>query len=246
MRVKNIVLIVCLWGSFAELEGQGYLNELSIKYGLGLPMGNYAGDNRDIQDVVGGMKIGSYWGVEFKSRLINIRPIRYGEYTFIDYLEKTGFFVAYDQFKADVSDNSRENLEHDNLEIFEIGKWKVHNLNFGLSTKEFISEEIAIMFKLGGGISEVYNPYITLLKNDELAYRRNQSKISTFGAIIGIDLMFNFDRVVVQLQSEINFSKPEIRTVTQDNVIGQLIPFNENSPLVIPKLSLNLGYSFLE
>ena len=75
---------------------------------------------------------------------------------------------------------------------------------------------------------------------------RPSSRFSSFGATVGVDLMLHLDRILIQLQSECQWSRPYVNTTTLDNVVGELIPYKESSYLVLPKLNLTLGYSFLE
>ena len=244
--LKLFLILLSLWGYTSRLTAQDYLNDFSLRYGMAIPLGNYAGHNRDVNDVVGGMQIGMFSGVEFKTRMLNIRTTKFGNFTSVDYLDNAGFFLVYDRFETGLSKESLKNIVLHDSKLNQIGKWKVNNLMMGFTLREFLSENLVIMLKGGGGLTEVTNPYITIFRDGEITYRRPSSRFSSFGATVGVDLMLHLDRILIQLQSECQWSRPYVNTTTLDNVVGELIPYKESSYLVLPKLNLTLGYSFLE
>lgn len=246
IRFKSYILIGCALCVLSDSKGQTYINSISLKYGLGLPMGNYAGHSRNIEDVIGGMQTGSYWGIEFKSKMLNLKSLPFSEMSYVDYLDKTGFMLIYDQFLSQVSPQSLENIVGDKFRMLENGTWKISNLIFGVTLNEQLNDYLFIMFKLGGGLSEIRNPYFTVINEKELIYKRQQNRFSTFGTMIGIDFSCDFDRLMIQLQSEVFWAKPEIKTTTTNYLVGEIIQFNENKFLVLPKISLSVGYKFTD
>ena len=246
LRIKSYIIMGYTLCISINLNGQGYINSLSFKYGVGLPVGNYAGHSRNIEDVIGGMQAGSYWGLEFKSKMLNLKSLPFSEMSYVDYLDNTGFMLIYDQFMSPVSPESISNINGENFSMLENGTWKISNLIFGITVDEQLNDYFLLMFKIGGGLSEIRNPYFTVMNGKELAYKRQQNRFSTFGTMIGVDLSCDFDRLMIQLQSEVSWSKPEIKTTTTNYLVGEIVPFNENKFLVLPKISLSLGYKFTD
>lgn len=246
LRFKSCIIVGYALCVLCDLKGQAYINSISFKYGLGVPMGNYAGHSRNIEDVIGGMQSGNYWGLELKTKMFNLKSLPFSEMSYVDYLDKTGFMLIYDQFISQVSPQSIGNIEGDKFRMLENGTWKISNLIFGVTLDEPLNDYFLILFKIGGGLSEIRNPYFTVVKENELIYKRQQNRFSTFGTMIGLDLSCDFDRLMIQLQSEILCSKPEIKTTTTNYLVGEIMQFNEDKFIVLPKISVSVGYKFTD
>lgn len=248
MKNRIICLICAIAGvvTHSRVYAQEYLNSFSMRYGLSLPLGEFAGDMRNVNDVVGGMNYGGSWGIEFKSRMFNLKTVKFGEYSSLDYLDNSGMFLLFNQFSSSLSESSKKNIVKNNLEIFEIGGWKVSNLIIGFTHMEYMTDYSFAFFKLGGGLNLIESPYVTLFKNDELGYRRASSNFSTFGAVFGLDFVFDINRIRIQIQNEVLWSNPEIKTATYDYVIGKIDQQKEKASLWMPQFNLSVGYNFGE
>jgi hypothetical protein len=210
------------------------------------PIGTYANANRDINDVVGGMAMSTSWGIEWKTRVFNMGNTKFGEYSFIDYLDKGGAFFQFNHFQCAVPNESLENIKNQQYEISHLGNWKVSSILAGITQSDYIGDDAMAAFKIGGGITQVSNPSISLTKNQELMYYREGSVFNTFGALIGLDLMIDIGRIKLQLQNELFWTRPEIVSVTRDFEIGELDNFRSRESLWLPQIKIAIGYNFME
>lgn len=245
---KKILVFFCFLGvQFPVVFAQGYLNSLSCSYGLSYPKGEYSYTSSDIKDVISGMSRGENWGVELKTRVFNlVGTSNFRGYSVNDYMNKITLIVQYERFVSSISESSIMEIEKNGMSVTDYGDWRISSLLFGLSYTFDISDNTFLQLKSAMGVTHLGNPLMIVKKEDQIMFQRNSNTINTHGTMFGLDFVFDFGKIRLQLQNELFWAVPELNAVTWDNKVGEMIQFQQKEDLFIPQLKLSIGYNFLE